>query len=94
MGENKDNFLVSLRKDLERELEQLKIEKKSEREKFQKEAGELIKKELTEAEKKNAEKIKELEAKLKSIYYWLFAIIFSGLAILSLNIYLLVKIYK
>ena len=36
MNESKNNFLASLRKDLEKELEGLKIEKKEEKEKYQK----------------------------------------------------------
>src|SRR4051794_28335502 len=73
---NKDSFLRSLRKDLERELERLKIEKEQEKEISKKESIELVKKELAEAERKNAEKIKELESKLKKFYYWLFGTFF------------------
>jgi len=69
MSENKDNFLASLRKDLERELEQLKKEKREEKEKYKKEVKELVKKELAEIERKSTEKIVVLEGKFKKIYY-------------------------
>ena len=67
--ENKDGFLISLRKDLERELERLRIEKDKEKENSKKEAVELVKRELIEAERKNAKKLKELESKLRKLYY-------------------------
>jgi hypothetical protein len=74
--ENKDGFLISLRKDLERELERLRIEKDKEKENSKKEAVELVKRELIEAERKNAKKLKELESKLRKLYYWLFGGVF------------------
>ena len=67
--ENKDGFLISLRKDLERELERLRVEKDKEKENSKKEAVELVKRELIEAERKNAKKLKELESKLRKLYY-------------------------
>jgi hypothetical protein len=85
---NKDSFLVSLRKDLEQELERLKTEKKEEKEKSHQEAAELVRKELAEAERKHVEKTKELETKLKQLYYWLFAITLAYLALFVWVIYL------
>jgi len=83
MSENKDNFLASLRKDLERELEQLKKEKEEEKEKYKKEVKELVKKELAEIERKSTEKITGLEGKFKQLYYWLFGIVFVFLLIIA-----------
>lgn len=75
-SENKDSFLASLRKDLEQELEQLKTEKAEEKVKSKKEIRELAERVLAEAERKNAEKIKELESELRKLYYWLFGTFF------------------
>jgi ABC-type transporter Mla subunit MlaD len=50
--ENKNNFLDSLEKDLKEDLNNLAIENKKNQEKYQNEITELVKKQLTEAEKK------------------------------------------
>ena len=60
MNESKNDFLASLRKDLEKELGHLKREKREEKEKYQKEIREIMR--------------KELESKFKQFYYWLFGI--------------------
>jgi len=55
MNESKNDFLASLRKDLEKELGHLKREKREEKEKYQKEIREIMR--------------KELESKFKQFYY-------------------------
>ncbi|MCE8163326.1 MAG: hypothetical protein I3273_03260 [Candidatus Moeniiplasma glomeromycotorum] len=94
VNENKDSFLISLHKDLEQEIEQLKIEKEQEKESSKKEAVELVRRELVEIERKNAEKLKELENKLRKLYYWLFGIFFILLVIIIWEVYLFAKLIK
>lgn len=73
--EEKNDFLRSLEKDLEQDLNNLAIENQKQQEKYKVEMTELVKKELAEIEKK-------IEQKLKNFYYWLFGIFLVLLAII------------
>jgi hypothetical protein len=83
MNENKTGWLTSWQKDLEQELEQLKAEKEREKEEVKKGIISLTKQELAEIERKNAEKLKELETKLRQLYYWLWGTSLVFLAIIA-----------